>query len=170
VIRRAASLFVLCSALLAAACIVTDKIEFEDLVNHPPEVTWFEPTNEQQSSTFNNATLYFTLYIWDPDDRDLATYAAKLFMWIGGGAAEDAIPTDCLVKPLATTDQLEGYETGVQLQVDCSIDLIPYQQALVDQLLLFKVQVSDLGYAQSELPKGARTAEVLWVYEVLQDT
>ena len=56
-------------ALLAGGCIVTDTIQFDDAVNHPPEVLLVEPLNEY-IATVCQETQQFTITVWDPDEPE----------------------------------------------------------------------------------------------------
>lgn len=152
---------------LAAGCIVTDKIEFKDYVNNPPQVISIEPGN-QYIEFWCKIPQSFAIVVWDPDKGDAYTYAARLSMWINpSSTSSNPVSKECVVTELATAgEQVEEYKTGVQLNVACEIDLQQYQGLQEDTLLLFQVQVSDLGYNQSALPTGARTAEVVWVRQV----
>lgn len=164
-IRRVASLLAVTCALGAGSCIVTDKIEFEDYVNNPPEVILIEPLNTAVQKICKEKQ-EFTVRVWDPDEGDLARYAAKLKMY------STSIPQEreCSVgEYFAPGEQLEEYESGVQVSVRCEFDLEPYQGISEGTLLPFQVQISDLGFFQSEPAEGARTAQVVWFEEVLPE-
>lgn len=165
-IRRITSLLAVVSALCAASCIVTDKIEFEDYVNNPPEVVYVDPSNKEIGFICKTKQ-YFSVRIWDPDKGDVASYAARLNMYLP--STSDPVKKECGVVGGATTEQLEGYKTGVLIDVTCEIDLQQYQGLEEDTLLLFEVQVSDLGYSGPDPPDGARTAEVVWISKILPD-
>ena len=167
-IRRVARLLAVTCALGAGSCIVTDKIEFEDYVNNPPEVIEINPSNtEIQPICRTGDPPSFKVEVWDPDEGDAATYAAKLKMYV----AYIPQPLDCSVGESFTTgEQVEEYKTGVRLSVTCEIDLQQYQGLEEGELLPFEVQISDLGFlTQSTVPDGARTAEVVWVRQVAPD-
>lgn len=165
--RVASWLIVACA--VGGGCIVTDEIEFEDYVNNPPEVVEVDPDN-QIIQSWCKASYSFTVVVWDPDEADAYSYAARLSMWIEPHSPSNPVSKECVVTELATAgEQLEEYKTGVQLNVACTIELQQYQGLQEDTLLLFEVQVSDQGYNQSALPAGARTAEVVWVGRVETD-
>jgi hypothetical protein len=157
-------LVVIC-ALCAGSCIVTDKIEFEDYINNPPELIWVQPINTEVSEICK-VKQEFNVRVWDPDEGDLASYAAKLKMYV---TANPQIRECSVGEYFAPGAQVEKYETGVQISVDCEIDLEPYQGLEEGTLIPFEVQVSDLGYDQSVLADGARAAEVVWVRKINLD-
>lgn len=159
-------------ATLAAGCIVTDTIGFEDAVNHPPEVLLVEPLNDY-ISTVCQETQQFTITVWDPDEKDAASYGAKISLWLNPTAtgSEDVIK-DCDISRVATTtgEATTEYETGVQMFVDCKLPLGLYTLGVGEDLLLVRVRVSDRGYSPSnKVSEGARVAEVIWVLELLPD-
>jgi hypothetical protein len=157
---------------LASGCIVTDTIGFEDEVNHPPEVLLVEPLNEY-ISTVCQETQQFTLTVWDPDEADAASYAAKIYLRLNptvtGGW--DVIK-DCDISKVATAtgEVVATYESGIQMSVNCQLPLGLYTLGEGEDLLLVQVRVSDRGYSPSnEVSEGARVAEVNWVLELLPD-
>jgi len=169
VIRRAASLFAIACAI-GAGCIVTDEIEFEDKVNNPPQVLTIVPPNEQIQHVCKKSHSYgFT--VWDPDEGDAASYGARSALRIDPTEIVQPKLGNCSITPVGSEgEQVEGLETGVRLQVTCEIDLAVYAGVEEGEYLFVEVQVSDLGYVQTALPEGARTAEVLWVLEVSPDS
>jgi len=166
VIRRFASTILVACAVCAGSCIVTDKIEFEDYVNNPPEVIEVDPPNTQvERICLTEQT--FKVVVWDPDEGDAASYAARLRMWL----TSNPDPQECVVTEVSTAgEQVDEYKTGVRLNVECSIELQQYAGIEEGTLIPFQVQVSDLGFlAQATIPAGARTADVVWVREVAPD-
>jgi hypothetical protein len=87
-------------------------------------------------------------------------------MWNAKQSTASPFLGECTVGGVTASEQLEEYKTGVQLSATCSIDLTKYQGLQEGTLLLFRVQVSDLGYNQADPADGARTAEVVWVSEI----
>jgi len=159
-------------AALAAGCIVTDTIGFEDEVNHPPEVLLVDPLNEY-IATVCQVTQQFILTVWDPDEKDAASYGAKIYLRLNPTATGgwDVIK-DCDVSNLAsgTGETAAAQESGIQMSVNCQLPLGLYTLGEGEDLLLVQVRVSDRGYSPSnEVSEGARVAEVNWVLELLPD-
>jgi hypothetical protein len=157
---RAAALAALCAT--GAGCIVTDTIEFQQGVNHPPEVVGLDPANDHVITVCPD-TESFSLTIWDPDAADVATYDAKVFLSLDAYVPGHwDVKNDCEITELASADEAAG---GISLNVACQLDLF-YTNLGAGALLFVMIQVSDLGYSHTLVREGARTAEVVWVLEI----
>lgn len=156
--------------IIATGCVVTDTIEFEDKVNYPMQVLLLSPSNDEIALVCKEHRT-FTLKVWDPDEGDVATYDAKIYLWpdpykpigkIEGG--------NCGVAELAGTEEVdETHETGLQMSVTCDLDLTYLGGVNEGDGMLTKIIVSDRRFIQQELPDDARTAEVFWALELLPD-
>jgi hypothetical protein len=157
-------------ALLAGGCIVTDRIEFTDAVNHPPEVLEVQPANDTIGMVCPELQ-EFTVDLWDPDADDLAYYGAQIHAaWnqVNPGSwnyvGECAPPLD-----VGGLGAGSGYETGVLLRITCALQLDQFSISQTDPRLLVLVRISDLGFYQGQVRDGARTAEVVWALDLLPD-
>jgi len=149
-------------AALAASCVVTDTIEFEDAVNHPPEVQSFEPANDRVI-TVCPAEQSFRVDAWDPDPADATTAEARVYLRLNPEVAgEWDVVRECEVTPR----EAEPAEGGVVLGVTCNLDLGLYGAVQPGARLLVRVELADRGYAQSLPRNDSRTAELLWALEV----
>ena len=126
------------SLLLAGGCIVTDRIEFSDAVNHPPEVIQVEPLNDSIGLVCPELQ-EFTVDLWDPDAADFAYYGALIqATWTSGTSdgwnyvGQCDPPTE--ISGLA--DSPAGYETGVLLRITCELPLNYFNISQSDPRLL----------------------------------
>jgi hypothetical protein len=159
------------SLLLAGGCIVTDRIEFADAVNHPPEVIDVEPPNESIGLVCPELQ-EFTVDLWDPDEGDLAYYGAQIYAtWSSGtpGSWNYVGQCDPPMEINGFADSLAGYETGVLLRITCELPLNYFNISQSDPRLLVLVRISDLGFFQGQVRDGARTAEVFWAIDLLPE-
>jgi hypothetical protein len=158
-------------ALVASGtgCIVTDTIEFEQKVNHPPQVVSLDPANDHVITVCPD-TQNFSLTLWDADEADVTTYEAKVFLSLDAyqpGNWENVV-RDCDVAQFAPSNADGETVSGVSLNVACQLPLDIYAIPGEGSLLFVMVQVSDLGYGygRNVVQEGARTAEVVWVLEI----
>jgi hypothetical protein len=159
------------SLLAAGGCIVTDRIEFTDAVNHPPEVIDVEPPNDSIGLVCPELQ-EFTVDLWDPDAGDLAYYGALIHAAWAAGTSEDWNYIGQCDPPTEITDPTDGaagYGTGVFLRITCELPLDLFSISQSDPRLLVLVRVSDLGFFQGQVRDGARTAEVVWALDLLPD-
>ncbi|MDD5308225.1 MAG: hypothetical protein PHU25_12960 [Deltaproteobacteria bacterium] len=158
------------TALLAlfasgAGCVVTDTIEFEQGVNHPPEVVSLDPVNDHVITVCPD-TQDFSLTVWDADEADVTTYEAKIFLSLDAYVPGNwNVKDDCVVTELAPSGAQEDATGGVSLNVACQLALDIYTIP-PGALLFVMIQVSDLGYSHKVVKEDARTADVVWVLEV----
>jgi hypothetical protein len=157
------------------SCIVTDTIEFEDAVNHPPEVLWWDPPEHLfwvcLDSSQQEIEETFTVKVWEPDEENLgeSQLDARLILYPNPKTDVDPVYESC-ANPLPTELASESaqMETGMVLKIGCHVK-IPMYYFLDYPLLPVKVQVSDLGFTSQGFTEpdgfvsGARTAEVTWV-------
>ena len=120
--RRLLSLL-LALPLLASGCLVTDELEFDDLVNNPPQVVSIEPPNSFIQPVCNDE-YEFTLTVWDADVGAVGSYDAKIYLWPTPTAATN--PSEkglCLTEQLQSQDLDDEYESGAVIFVQCTLDL-----------------------------------------------
>jgi hypothetical protein len=156
-------------ALAAAGCIVTDKIDFRDDVNYPPQVTGVSPDNSVVQTVCRPATPDFTVSLWDPDEEDAPPQTeAEIRVWLDdNGASAGQVAGACTVS--ATTPAADSpYEGGVLLTVTCTLEILAEPYSIPD-ILPVRVLVSDRPFVHGAAPETARTASVLWAIEVLSD-
>ena len=152
--------------VLAAACIVTDDIQFEDAVNHPPEVIDVTPANDQITPVCPE-TQELTVTVWEPDAEDAAFYGAQIFARWTRGATGGWEYDDSCDPPVELDDPGDGdHAGGARVRLTCELPLEFINIDESDPTMLVLVRVADLGFFQGQVRDGARTAEVLWVLEV----
>ena len=149
--------------VLVSSCVVTDKIEFEDEVNYPPEVRRLDPSNDSVLTICGEGKHSFDIWVWDPDEKDADTLDSKLFLlrnpysggtWTQGLDCQVAIPGD------------EDQETGALLYVKCETSILGVKSG---DLIIVKAHISDRGYVQNAVKEGARIVEVLWIVEIASE-
>ena len=155
-------------ALAAAGCIVTDKIDFQDDVNYPPQVIGMSPDNSAVRFVCLGAEPEFEVSLWDPDEEDAPPMTeAKISAWLDINSPDEGEKAgDCTMSatsPLADSP----YEGGVLLTAHCTMTILT--GGVHDGLLPTRVLVSDRPFVQGVLPETARTAEVFWSVEVLSE-
>ena len=161
---------VLC-LLLAGGCIVTDRIEFSDKVNYPPEVIAVQPPNDQIVLVCSEPQT-FTVDLWDPDEEDFAYYGAQIYAtWTPSvsGSWNHVGLCDPPVEIGGLGEAPPGYETGVMLRITCGLPLDNFNLSAAYPRVLVLVRISDLGFFQGQVREGARTAEVIWALDLLPE-
>lgn len=149
--------------LLASSCVVTDKIEFEDEVNYPPEVRRLEPANDSVLTVCGEGRHSFDIWVWDPDEKDADTLDSKLFLLrnpYSGGTWTQGL--DCQVAEPGD----EFQETGALLYIKCETSILGVMSG---DLIIVKAQISDRGYVQNAVKEGARMVEVIWIVEIASE-
>ncbi len=160
---------VLWALLGANGCVVTDKIEFKDWVNHqisiegsepaPPLVLRY-PTPDPSKSRVTFTVKVSDEDVWDTEDVDISgRLQYRLDNWREAQSAECGDPS------AMTEDQREG-EPPV-FTIKCSI--VPEDTGMgVDNFLYITLVVSDLGFNRSAPAAGATTAEVRWILQKVE--
>ena len=167
--RRAAAIAGIL-ALVAAGCIVTDKIDFSDDVNYPPQVIGASPDTGAVQTVCRPDEPIFTVSLWDPDEEDAPPETeAQINVWSGINPADEGqVAGSC--KVTATTPAADSpYEGGVLLSAECTMTILAGLSGVSDGLLPTRVLISDRPFVHGVPPDTARTAEVLWSVEVLSD-
>jgi len=159
-------------ALAAAGCIVTDKIDFRDDVNSPPQVIGVSPDNSAVQTVCRGETPEFQVSLWDPDEEDAPPETeAEIRVWLDINSANEGVGAgSCTV---SATSPLEDspYEGGVLLTAKCTMTILAGLSApsVSDGILPTRMLVSDRPLVQGVVPETARTAEVFWSVEVLSE-
>jgi hypothetical protein len=166
---RAAATAGICAlvALAATGCIVTDKIDFTDDVNYPPQVIGVAPDNSAILSVCPETTPEFEVSLWDPDEEDAPPQTeAEIRVWlVSDGAGGGEVAGECTVS--ATTPSAESpYEGGVLLTAACTLEVLAAPVTVPD-VLLVRVLVSDRPFVHGVAPETARTAQAFWTLDVL---
>jgi hypothetical protein len=162
-------------SLVQTACIVTDTIEFEDKINHPPQVLSYLPTNNLvfldcfDSSEQQSLQVQLSVKIWEPDAEDESQLSAVAIVYPGHNpvlTSENEQPDiERCEKPFELASESVEQESGVVLNIVCK-RTIPTYYFREYPLLQVKVKISDFGFSNDDLVNaGARTAEVSWIIE-----
>lgn len=164
------SLFFGISASLGG-CLVTDEVEFEDDVNHPPQMLSVSPSNSYFHWTTDGTTTV-SARVWDPDEEDLDTLKAAIYFVENPYSSSAtfkgvASTTECSITSLEPSDEeLDDGITGTVLNVSCDIEMGDVFNN--SDVALIKMVVSDLGFRTWTVEKGARTVEAQWVYQLIE--
>ncbi len=164
--------------LAASSCVVTDRIEFQEKVNHPPEVKKIEPVGENVVYICNQDSISpypyvqeFKFEIWDADATDAEELYAKI-MLMEDPPSSNATWSSIKLCPKPSTQSAlvpeEVDQTGVRLHGNCDIKI---NKTLQGRVMLVKVVVSDRGFIPDglEVAEEARVAELIWTVEVGAD-
>lgn len=165
-------LVVLGSAVFAlpSGCIVTDKIEFEDAVNHPIRI-WRRLPEDTILASPRNTVITFSatvsdedVSVVDPSDNPIAgLLEIQVDDWNETILTDDGCSSPTLQDPTDTAaDGPPLYAIGCSLALN-SIN------AGADNLIQVRLIVSDLGFTKNQPNPGADTAEVLWIVRVTED-
>ena len=154
-------------ALAAASCIVTDKIDFRNDINYPPQVISVVPDNSSVVTICQGDTPEFDVSLWEPDQEDAPPETeAEIRVWLNeSSAGEGQRAGDCTVTATSPTEE-SLYEGGVLLSVACTMTNFN-NPISTPEILIVRVLVSDRPFVGDALPETARTAEVFWTLEVL---
>ncbi len=163
------------ASLSLVSCLVTDSIEFEDALNHPPEIIESKPTTAvinvcKEQEPQPGFVKYFEVTVWDPDIEQLEEIPiqAKIFVYNYQNKPEQNAFCSIVDKQQDT----EEYPEGALIFFSCEIDLGPkvINGIADDTLVPVIVQVSDSGFTSSDtIREGGRTAEQVWVLHVKAD-
>ena len=148
-------------------CIVTDKIEFEDRVNHQIAIERDEPDSPTVTRN-KNSRVPFVVNVTDPDvlDLDDNPIAGRLEVQVNNWS--DVRTSDC--DPPALLDPSdENAEGPPSFSISCYVT--PADTGMGEHNLLYvRVVVSDLGFSPNggDPVSGATTAEMLWFLAVTE--
>ena len=167
--RRKASCFLAVSLLLALfcaqGCVVTDKIEFKDAVNHSISVA----RNLPEETAAQDAIVRFSVYVQDEDVTDPEQNPIEGHLEIKADYWTDPVFKSCedpsLVEP---DDDDTDDELSPVFLIECDLNLETVG-VTEDSLIAVRLVVSDLGFYQNEIREGAATAETVWTLRILQD-
>jgi hypothetical protein len=157
-------------ALAAAGCIVTDKIDFRDDVNYPPQVISVSPDNSSVWTACRGETLDFEVSLWDPDQEDAPPMTeAEIRVWLDLNSANEGIGAGGCTVTATSPSTDSPYQGGVLLTVSCTMTTLSDSgDAVSDGLIPTRVLVSDRPFVHDGVPpEAARSAEVFWSVEVL---
>jgi hypothetical protein len=154
-------------ALAAAGCIVTDKIDFRNDVNYPPQVISVIPDTSAVLTICGGEIPEFDVSLWEPDEEDAPPQTeAEIRVWLDDNSAGGGqVAGDCTVTATSPTEE-SPYEGGVLLAVVCKMTNFN-NPISPPETLLVRVLVSDRPFVEGTPPETARTAEVFWTLEVL---
>ena len=167
---RVSRLFVWAGILVLACtngCIVTDKIEFEDWVNHQIAIERDKP-NTPTVTRDKDESVLFSVLVTDPDvvDLDDNPIAARLEVQVDNWSdvrTSNCDPPDLVVPSDATAEDPPSFS------ISCYVT--PADTGMGEHNLLYvRVVVSDLGFAPNggDPVAGATTAEMLWFLAVTE--
>lgn len=163
-------LTVLVSAVvpLVSGCIVADKIEFDDAVNHPVSIQRIAPEEtiieRYTDVTFTVAVTDKDVTGADPAENPIAgLLEVQVDDWNAATRTEDGC-SDPVPETPADTDA----EGPPVYTVSCTLNLNAFDVG-EDNLLQVRLIVSDLGFNNRQPVPGANTAEVLWILRVLEE-
>jgi hypothetical protein len=152
-------------SLLFTACVVTDSIEFEDAVNHPPVVVASTPRGTVSVCRGDDQSFFVVMEDIDEDDP----YDTDMRGLISLINEIDSIPPYPCNDPRPPVVPIgdDSDEDSTLIQITCPVsvrllDLIPY-----GVLTTVHLEVSDLGYVSGDTPQeGAYVVQTDWVLEV----
>jgi len=144
-----------------------DKIDFDDEINHPPQVVELDPPNDAMVIVKNASNNSFRVTIWEPDIENATSYEAVIWWWENMYNNSTWINNQgtCKVSEASgEKDSLEQFKgTGILLYVDCNLDLSPFPEPVDDQLTIAKISISDHAIKGNTLREGAGSIEVSWI-------
>ncbi len=150
-------------SVLADACVVSDEIEFSLRRNQPPQFVSADPPVEGVNYAENNTLTEFVVTVWDPDDDDFSRYEGRITLIEQLSSSVQLKDTFSCSEPVR--GDASSFDGGVVVTVNCAITM----RAVSDDAsnLIVMMELSDRGYdAGDETPDGARTLQVMWVYEI----
>ena len=144
------------------SCVVTDKIEFEDKINYPPEVTHYTPSGSIISVCSDDESV-FIVHVWEPDEDNLDSLEME------GRLILDLDPS-AVYKKCRSPKELENAsaqeEIGMVVLIECRIDLGQYN-VVENSLIPIQLQISDLGFTNADnVQTGANTVDLTWTFKV----
>jgi flagellin-like protein len=154
---------------IAGGCVVTDKIEFEDAVNHSISIERNLP-EESIVTVGRGANQEFSALVWDMDVIDPERNPIEGHLEIRAEYWTESAFKSCDEPGLsdASVGDTEAGETPIFL-IKCTVDIGDFE-VIEDSLIELRLIVSDLGFYQNEAREGATTAETVWVLRVRQDS
>ncbi len=160
--------FLALSGLLLTGCIVTDAIEFDDAVNHPPAVV--ASTTRGLHSTCPGSDMSFFVIVEDideddPDDTEMQGMLS-LTNEIDSIAPYPCDPPRPPFIPVGSGSSGSD-EDLPPIQITCPISAELLSQIPIGVLTSVHLEVSDLGYVSGNIPReDAYIVQVDWVLEV----
>ncbi len=174
VLSTAVFLFTISVLLTASGCIVTEKIIFEDAVNHAISIERHNPASSVYGAE-RDATVSFSALVRDEDVSDLEQNLIEGLLELSTNYWTNKIrgTTDyCklpeLVEPIDQDDT--SRDTVPTFRIECTVNLSTLE--LIEDsgsILEVRLIVSDLGFIRNQPRPGSNTAEILWVVQMLQD-
>jgi hypothetical protein len=158
---------------LASGCIVTDKIEFDDAINHPPVVQRAAPQKATFTYTLNedNINLNFAVYVQDEDvfDSEDNPIDAIIEVRLSGWEEPEPNPAGCAAPKLLYGNDAPAADPGDPpfFKIDCGLDLNTIDAA-DGAVVEVRVIVSDLGFYRDQAVTGANRAEVAWFVQIAE--
>lgn len=148
-------------AVLEAGCVVTDKIEFDEPMNHPFEILSQEPVDIYLSKN-KGERVDFAVTVWDPDVDEI-----KDIPLAGRLIATSAQWSTPLPRDSCPSGSSEGPdENGRTIYRVACRDSLPFE-IQSGTLIEYTLVVSDLGFDADDASKdGANVAEMTWVIEM----
>ena len=142
-------LFVVVAHLLTG-CVVTDKITFDEAMNHPIAYLYADPP-DHIISTSQKKIISLKVIVWDPDiyDADEQQIEARLAYTTDYWEGDEY---DCKsVRALLGEENIYDIE-GIPFEVQCDLDLRSLE-LIGDTLLSVTMTISDLGFQNNGNPK-----------------
>lgn len=166
---RLIGIIVFFALAIAGGCAVTDKIEFEDAVNHSISIERNLPEESivtaDQDSNQKFSALVQDMDVTDPEQNPIEGHLEiRADYWTE--SAFKSCEKPALEEP---ADGDTDVDAAPVFLIECTADLGDFE-VLEDSLLEIKLVVSDLGFYQNEAREGATTAETVWTIRVRQDT
>jgi hypothetical protein len=149
---------------LAAGCVVTDKITFEDAVNQPFSILDYAPS-EHLIYSMSDAQVDFRVTVGDPDVTD--PEAPEIRGLITVLADDWSGPFKGTCKAPIQADDADHEWSGYIFDIECSFTVPHYLGSIDGSLLTVNLSVSDLGFLPDDRPrKGAHLVDLTWVVSV----
>ncbi len=157
--RNLAPVILLSIAAIVSGCVVTEKIEFDEVVNHPFAVLSQDP-HETYLTAERDSTETFSVTIWDPDFDEVADIPLTgLLVATSDVWSRPYYPSNCSPESLAPDE-----EGRISYEVACDVTLAGIGAGT---LVEFTLVVSDKGFYSNKEPRdGANVMRTTWVVEV----
>jgi hypothetical protein len=169
VVRCLFALLILLVSTWEFGCVVTDKIKFEDAVNHQISIERNDPPDSITTAIID-VPKAFSVIVQDEEVTD--TTGGSIQGLLEFDSANWSVPrfSDryCANPRPAKPVDTEGEETPTFI-VECIIDdWVIISDVIAGDELTVKLVVSDLGFVRFQPRQGATTAEILWMMQVQQ--
>jgi len=150
---------------IVTACVVTDEIEFYDKVNMPAHLDSVDPSDDIIDFVANNTSETFTISLWDPDDKDIGAYRARIRVVEQQNTGGTASPWEnCNDDPLESIPDPKMYDGGVMVTLKCKI-LYQLENAPEETTVVVQMIVDDREFEVSSEDE-ARELQVNWTRQV----